>query len=68
VSAGEPLPELVDRKQLSVEMGVGRAAIDGIFRALPVTTIPGVRKVYVRRADVAALLEANTYSGDRVRK
>jgi hypothetical protein len=61
------LPQLVDRKQLAAETGLGRAAIDAVFRALPVVVIPGVRKVHVRREDVAALLEANTFHGDRVR-
>lgn len=30
------------------------------MRALPTTTIPGLRKLYVRRADVERLLDENT--------
>jgi hypothetical protein len=69
---GEPvdtpplLPELVDRKGLEA-LGLGRRAIDAIFRACPVVAIPGVRRVYLRRADVAEFLDACTYHGDRVR-
>jgi hypothetical protein len=32
-----------------------------------VVAIPGVRRVYLRRADVEAYLAAHTYANDRVR-
>ena len=60
------LPELLDAKRLATELGVTRAAAEAIMRRLPVVQLPGLRKVYVKRADVAALLEEHTYSNDRV--
>jgi hypothetical protein len=53
----EPLPELLDAKQLQVELGITRAAAEAIMRQLPVIQVPGLRKVYVRRPDVERLLE-----------
>jgi hypothetical protein len=50
------LPELLDAKGLAVELGIKRAAADAIMRQLPIVQVPGLRKVYVRRTDVAALL------------
>ena len=61
------LPELLDRKRLACEIGVGRATVDAIFRALPVISLPGHRKVFVRRKDVYELLEANTFRNQSVR-
>ena len=62
------LPGLLDRKTLADELGVTRATVDAIFRALPVVALPGLRKPFVRRADVQALLEQHTYrDGERVR-
>jgi hypothetical protein len=60
------LPELVDAKQLQVELGVTRAAAEAIMRRLPVVQIEGLRKVYVRRSDVAAYLDARTFAKDEV--
>ena len=62
----ERLPELVDAKGLQAELGVTRAAAEAIMRRLPVVQFEGLRKVYVRRADVAAYLEARTFEKDRV--
>ena len=64
---GAPLPPLLDRKALAAELGVTRAVVDAICRAVPVIVLPGSRKVLVRREDVAALLAERTYRGDRVR-
>jgi hypothetical protein len=36
------------------------------MRQLPVVTFPGIRKVYVKRSDVAAYLEARTFTKDEV--
>ena len=58
------LPRLLDRKMLGEETGLKRAALDAIFRELPVTTLPNHRKVYVRRDDVMALLEQRTFRND----
>jgi hypothetical protein len=60
------LPELLDAKHLAAELGVTRAAAEAIMRQLPKVQPPGLRKVYVKRADVAALLEASTFSIDQV--
>lgn len=57
----DPLPELLDRKQLAAELGVTRAAVDAIFRSLPVVALPNLRKPFVRRADVRELLERSTH-------
>ncbi len=62
-----PLPALVDRKQLAAETGLTRAGVDAIFQTVPVVIIPGVRKVWVRREDVARLLAEHTFDGSAVR-
>lgn len=62
----EPLPELLDAKRLQAELGVTRAAAEAIMRRLPVVSIEGLRKTYVRRADVAAYLERRTFGKDQV--
>ena len=60
------LAEFATRQDLAA-LGLGRAAVDAIFRALPVVAVPGVRRVYVRRDDVVAFLAEHTYADDRVR-
>jgi hypothetical protein len=60
-----PLPQLLDVKALRMELGVSRAAAEAIMRQLPTVQLPGLRKVYVRRPDVAKLLEESTFSKDR---
>jgi hypothetical protein len=62
----EPLPELLDAKALRLELGVTRAAAEAIMRRLPLVQIEDLRKVYVRRTDVAAYLDARTFSKDEV--
>lgn len=62
----EQLPELLDAKGLQAELGVTRAAAEALMRQLPVVSIEGLRKVYVRRSDVAAYLEARTFTKDQV--
>jgi hypothetical protein len=61
-----PLPELLDCRSLMLELGVRRATAEAIIRQLPIVQIPGLRKSYVRRGDVLALIEANTYTNDQV--
>lgn len=56
------LPQLLDAKHLAAELGVTRAAAEAIMRKLPKVEIDGLRKVFVRRADVHRLLEASTRS------
>jgi hypothetical protein len=57
----EPLPELLDARHLAAELGVTRAAAEAIMRRLPVVSIEGLRKVYVRRDDVHRYLEERTF-------
>lgn len=61
-----PLPELLDAKKLQSELGVTRAAAEAIMRRLPVVQIEGLRKVYVRRPDVARYLDTRTFTKDEV--
>jgi hypothetical protein len=56
----EGLPELLDAKKLQAELGVSRAVAETLMRRLPLVVFEDVRKVYVRRADVAALIEVST--------
>jgi len=51
----DPLPQLLDAKHLAAELGVTRAAAEAIMRKLPKVEIDGLRKVFVRRADVLRL-------------
>lgn len=51
---------LMDRKQICEELGISRAAAEAIMRQLDKVTIDGLRKVYVRRADVERYLEERT--------
>ena len=61
----ERLPELLDCRALRDELGVSRAAAEAIIRRLPVVQIEGLRKVFVRRSDVAAYLETRTFAKDQ---
>jgi len=61
----EPLPELLDAKKLQAELGVTRAVAEKLMRRLPLVVFEGVRKVYVRRQDVAALIDMSTLAKDR---
>lgn len=62
----ERLPELLDCKALQAELGVTRAAAEAIMRRLPVVQVEELRKVYVKRCDVAAYIEARTFSKSEV--
>jgi hypothetical protein len=62
----ERLPELLDAKRLQTELGVSRSVAEKLMRQLPVVTFPEVRKVYVRRSDVARLIDERTFAKDRV--
>jgi hypothetical protein len=48
------------------ELGVTRAAAEKIMRGLPIVQPPGLRKTYVKRTDVARLIEACTFEKDEV--
>jgi hypothetical protein len=47
-------------------LGLGRAAIDAVFRKLPVVVIPGSSRPHVRRDDYIELVESSTYNENRV--
>jgi hypothetical protein len=60
------LPELLDCKALMVETGLTRAAAEALMRRVPIVQIEGLRKVYVRRSDVAAYVAARTFEKGQV--
>ena len=49
------------------ELGLGRAAIDAVFRQLPVVVFAGSTRPMVRCEDYLALVQASTYDETRVR-
>gem|GEM_PF-1923667 len=60
-------PALLDRAAVRRHLGLTRVDVERVFRELPVVSLPGSRKVYVRRDDVEAYLVAHTYDAGRVR-
>ena len=48
-------------------LGLGRRAVDAVFRELPVIELPGYSKPMVKVRDYQGLIAACTYDGDRVR-
>jgi hypothetical protein len=62
----EPLPELLDTKRLMAETGLTRAGAEALMRRVPVVQIEGLRKTYVRRQDVAAYVDARTFTNSEV--
>lgn len=57
--AADVVPEFLDRTAVCT-LGFKRQDADRIFRALPVVSLPGARKCYVRRSDLDDLLAAHT--------
>jgi hypothetical protein len=57
---------LLSRSDLR-ELGLGRRAVDAVFRALPVVAFPGYARPLVRVEDYRELVERNTFRDDRVR-
>jgi hypothetical protein len=49
------------------DLGLPRRAIDAVFRACDVVVFAGYSRPLIRVADFAALTEASTFRGDRVR-
>jgi hypothetical protein len=49
------------------ELGLERRAVDAVFRALPVVSLPGYSRPLIRVADYLKLVERSTYADDRVR-
>jgi hypothetical protein len=69
VSAEELLSRpdaLLSRSHLR-ELGLERRAVDAVFRALPVVSLPGYSRPLVRVSDYLKLVERSTYRGERVR-
>jgi hypothetical protein len=64
-SRAETLPALLDAKGLQAELGVTRSVAEKLMHRLPLVIFPDVRKVYVRRQDVEALVDASTVAGER---
>jgi hypothetical protein len=60
------LPELLDCKRLMAETGLSRAGAEALMRRVPIVSIEGLRKTYVRRSDVAAYIEERTFAKDEV--
>jgi hypothetical protein len=48
-------------------LGLERRAIDAVFRALPIVSLPGYSRPMVRVADYIAFVEESIYHDDRVR-
>jgi hypothetical protein len=48
-------------------LGLERRAIDAVFRALPVISLPGYSRPMIRAADYTAFVEESIYRDDRVR-
>jgi hypothetical protein len=62
-----PTPALLDRAAVRRHLGLTRVDVERLFRELPVVSLPGSRKVYVRRDDLEAYLRTHTYDSGRVR-
>jgi len=56
------LPALLDCRGLMDELGVKRATAEAIMRELPVVQFAGLRKVFVRRSDVARYIDSRTFT------
>jgi hypothetical protein len=49
------------------ELGLGRAAVDAVFRACTVVVFPGSSRPHVRVRDYLELLHRSSYDNNRVR-
>jgi hypothetical protein len=58
-SLGLELKGLYDVAKLARELGISRRAAEAICRQIPKQYVPGLRKAYVRGADVQQLLDDN---------
>lgn len=50
------LPKLLDCRGVQLELGVKRSTAEAIMRQLPKVQVPGLRKTFVRRADLLRLI------------
>lgn len=48
------------------ELGLGRRAIEAVFRSCPIVYLPGYSRPLVRAEDYRELVESSLYRGDRV--
>ena len=62
----ESLPELLDCAGIMRETGMKKASAEKVMRQLPIVRFDGLDKVYVKRADMARLIEARTFTKDQV--
>jgi hypothetical protein len=60
-------PEAVLTRSDLAELGYPRRAVDAVFRACPVVSLPGFSRPLILVSDFRAFLEKSTYRGDRVR-
>ena len=60
MTTNDRLPGLLDCAALARELGIKRAAAEAIMRRLPKVEVDGLRKVYVKRADIVKLLNEST--------
>ena len=56
----EPLPTLLATADVMAELGVKRPTAEKIMRQLPKVTFPGLRKEFVKRADLLAFIDDST--------
>ena len=57
---------LLSRSHLR-ELGLERRAVDAVFRELPVVVLPGYSRPLVQAEDFRTLVQASTFTDDRVR-
>jgi hypothetical protein len=70
LSAAERLanPDAVLNRSDLPELGYERRAVDAVFRALPIVSLPGYSRPLIRVRDYLALVEQSTFDGrSRVR-
>jgi hypothetical protein len=60
-------PEAVLSRTDLRELGYERRAIDSVFRACPVVSLPDYSRPLILVSDFRAFLAEHTYNGDRVR-
>jgi hypothetical protein len=60
-------PEAVLTRSDLAELGYPRRAVDAVFRACPVVSLPGFGRPLILVAEFRAFLAEHTYRGDRVR-
>lgn len=61
------LPFLLDRAAVRRLLGLTRVDVDRAFRAIPVVSPPGSRKVYVRRDDLLTWIDQSTTHPGEIR-